>query len=212
MVSGLYGADDDVVVLSASNFNDTLFNQPQATFAEFYNSYCGACQRFAPTWKATAKSIQPWKRIVRCAAIDCASDENNEVCRKNEIMRYPTMRYYPPNYPAGPNKFGVNLDHLLVPELATLVKELTTHLVNETNGNADWPKFRKFNGKRWIDVFDGTADTVKVVYIVTDALPDFLPEQVALDHFDVEKVKVKLLDSANSKLIIVSKKLVDAQT
>lgn len=195
-----------MVVLSAANFNETLFNQPQATFAEFYNSYCGACQRFAPTWKATAKSIQPWKRIVRCAAIDCASDENNEVCRKNEIMRYPTMRYYPPNYQSGPNKFGTNLDHLLVPEMQVLIKELTTHLVNETNGDANWPKFRKFNGNHWTEVFEGTAESVKFVYVVTDALPDFLPEQVALDHMEDENVKVKLLDSANSKLITVSKK------
>lgn len=120
-------------------------------------------------------------------------------------MRYPTMRYYPPNYPGGPNQLGTNLDHLLVPELPALVRELTTHLVNETNGGPNWPKFRRFNGKRWIDVFDSLADSVKFVYIVTDELRDFLAEQVALDHMENEKIKVKLLDSANTKLITVSK-------
>jgi hypothetical protein len=125
-------------------------------------------------------------------------------------MRYPTMRYYPPNYQSGPNQFGVNLDHLLVPELATLVKELTTHLVNETHGNADWPKFRKFDSNRWVDAFEGVSDSVKFVYIVTDALPDFLPEQVALDHLDDENVKIKLLDSANTKLTKVSETSIDA--
>lgn len=118
-------------------------------------------------------------------------------------MRYPTMRYYPPNYEGGANRFGVNLDHLLVPELPALIKELTSHLANETNGGPNWPKFRKFNGKRWIDIFEGLSDNVRFVYVVSDALHDFLAHQIALDHMDDDKVKVKLLDSAN-KLITVS--------
>lgn len=143
---------------------------------------------------------------MRCAAIDCASDENNEVCRKNEIMRYPTMRYYPPNYPGGANQLGTNLDHLLVPELPALVQELTTHLVNETAGGPDWPKFRRFAGPRWLDAFDGLPESVKFVYVVNDALPNLLAEQVALDHMENEKIKVKLLDAANTNLITVSRK------
>ena len=114
------------------------------------------------------------------------------------------MRYYPPNYPTGPSQLGVNLDHLLLPEMNALVNELTTHLVNETNGGEKWPKFTRFNGAKWRDAFDGFPSTVKFVYIVTNALIDLLPEQVYLDHLDADTAKVKILDSANTKLITVS--------
>jgi hypothetical protein len=84
------------------------------------------------------------------------------------------------------------------------VKELTTHLVNETKGGNNWPKFRRFSGPRWSNVFDELPATVKFTYIVSDALPDLMPEQVALDHMEVKAIKVKILDSANTKLITVS--------
>lgn len=29
------------------------------------------------------------------AAIDCANDDNNPLCREYEIMRYPTLKFFP---------------------------------------------------------------------------------------------------------------------
>lgn len=200
-VSGLYGPTDSVLVLTSVNYREAIFNRPIASFVEFYNSYCGACQRFATTWKAAAQNVSSWKSVVQMGAIDCASDENNDVCRQYEIMRYPTMRYFPPHYPAGDKQFGLNLDHLLVPQNDELIDELTSHLVNETGGGAEWPKFNKFEGKRWTDIFDDAALDTKYVYVVNDDLPGYLPEQVILDHLPVDSVTVRIVDPETSDLI-----------
>lgn len=141
---------------------------------------------------------------MQMAAMDCASDENNDVCRKNEIMRYPTMRYFPPNYAHGSSQLGINLDHLLVPERDELIDELTKHLVNETKGGPEWPNFEKFNGKKWKQIFEGTSLDVKFVYLVSADLPGFLPQQVQLDHVNIDGVTVRIVDGENLTLIQVS--------
>lgn len=38
-----------------------------------------------------------WRDIVVIAAIDCAVDDNNPICREYEIMHYPTLKYFPIN-------------------------------------------------------------------------------------------------------------------
>lgn len=202
--SGLYSPADSIVILTASSIQDALFDRSFASFVEFYNSYCGACQRFAPTWKAVAKNVSSWTGIVQIAAMDCASDENNDVCRQFEVMRYPTMRYFPPNYSKGKKQLGTNLDHLLVPQIEELIDELTTHLVNETNGSADWPQFEKFEGLHWKELFDGAALDTKYVYIVNSELPGFLSQQALLDNVGVAHTAMKIVDG-NSPLVKVSK-------
>lgn len=204
MFLGLYSPSDSINVLTSANFEDEVFQRPFALFVEFYNSYCGACQRFAPTWKAVALNITKWNGIVRMGAMDCASDENNDVCRKYEIMRYPTMRYFPPHYAQGPSQLGINLDHLLVPQRDELIDELTKHLVNETNGGPEWPKFEKFEGKKWKQIFNGTSLDTKYVYLVSADLPGLLPQQVQLDHVGVDSISVRVVDGENLTLIQVN--------
>lgn len=180
-----------------------MFKRQIASFVEFYNSYCGACQRFAPTWKAVALNVSRWNGVVQMGAIDCASDENNDACRQYEVMRYPTMRYFPPNYAVGPKQLGINLDHLLVPTGDELIEELTRHLANETDGGPNWPKFEKFDGKSWQEVFSSAPLDTKYVYIVSDKLPGFLAQQVLLDHVGVDHVDVRVIDPEESDLIKV---------
>ena len=135
--------------------------------------------------------------------MDCASDENNDVCRKYEIMRYPTMRYFPPHYPHGPSQLGVNLDHLLMPQNDELIDELTKHLINETHGGPEWPNFKKFEGKHWKQIFESTSLDTRYVYVVSSSLPGYLPQQVQLDYVGVEGVSVRIVDGENLTLIQV---------
>lgn len=150
-----------------------------------------------------AKNVSSWSGIVKMGAIDCASDENNGICRDFEIMRYPTMRYFGPRYPKGPKQLGTNLDHLLVPEIGELIDELTKHLVNETNGGAEWPQFNKFDGKSWNDIFESASLDTQYVYILNENLPELLSQQVLLDHVAVDNAAVRIL-VANSKLVQVN--------
>jgi thiol oxidase len=177
---------------------DTVFNRPLASLVEFYNSYCGACQRFAMTYKEFAKNITKWNGVAQVCAIDCASDLNNDVCRQYEVMRYPTVRYFPPNYAFGNKHLGTHFEHSLVPNVENLTDELTRHIMNETNGESDWPKFDKFSGNQWNDIFDEIPLDTKYVYVVSDQLPGYLPQQVLLDNIAEEQISVKIIDSSSN--------------
>lgn len=117
-------------------------------------------------------------------------------------MRYPTMRYFSPQYPKGDNQLGINLDHLLMPELNELINELTTHLINETNGGPTWPKFDKFKGEKWSDVFEEAPAAAKYVYVINEELPVLTPQQVVLDHVG-SNTKVKIVDADTAKSLTV---------
>ncbi|RLU27096.1 hypothetical protein DMN91_000895, partial [Ooceraea biroi] len=61
---GLYNASDDVVILNATNFKANVYGSSKSWLVEFYNSWCGFCYRFAPTWKSLASDILFSKRCI----------------------------------------------------------------------------------------------------------------------------------------------------
>lgn len=188
-------------MLTVDNFNQTVYNRPIATFVEFYNSFCGACQRFATIYKAAAKEIEPWRRISDIAACDCANENNNALCRNMEVMRYPTLRYFAPKSKGG--SLGTVLDHLILPTLNVLIEEFTGHLVNETEGHEKWPSFSLFSGREWLELFDVLTDAdVKYIYVVSDALPALLAQQAVLDFVGNDDINVRIVDSTNKDLMV----------
>lgn len=54
---GLYNSSDSVVVLNSTSFKRIVHGSEHGCLVEFYNSWCGFCQRFAPTWKALAHNV-----------------------------------------------------------------------------------------------------------------------------------------------------------
>lgn len=56
--AGLYEAEDDVVILVADNFYQTVLLSNKAWMVEFYSSWCGHCVNFAPTWKKFATDVK----------------------------------------------------------------------------------------------------------------------------------------------------------
>lgn len=196
----MYGPQDHVTVLTSTNFNEVVFDRPVASFVEFYNSYCGACQRFSPVWKSLAKNVTKWGTFVQVCALDCATDENNDVCRQYEIMRYPTIRYFPPKYSRGDKQLGTNLDHLLIPKESALMNELVMLLQNETNGGPNWPKFKKFDGDEWNEIFDTIPSIIRFVYVISDELPETIAQQILLDYSSRDKITSRIVNTNNLKL------------
>ncbi|KAK5642762.1 hypothetical protein RI129_008929 [Pyrocoelia pectoralis] len=107
---GLYSPEDEVNILTAFNFKNEIYNKSRASLVEFYNSWCGHCQRFAPSWKALASNIRDWGDVVSIAAIDCNDDDNSQLCRDFEIMGYPTLRYFHENYREAQENIGVEVE------------------------------------------------------------------------------------------------------
>lgn len=138
--------------------------------------------------------------FVHIAALDCASDENNDICRQYEIMRYPTMRYFPPKYTKGDKNLGINLDHLLLPEPVVLLNELVLQLQNETNGGSNWPVFKKFDGDTWNEVLNIVPTHMKFIYMISDELPGTIAQQIILDYANQDNVVARIVQSNNLRL------------
>ncbi|XP_055351915.1 sulfhydryl oxidase 1-like isoform X2 [Paramacrobiotus metropolitanus] len=107
----LYNQTTDVgiAVLTAASFNQTLFppdaegaapaTGPLIWFVQFYNSWCGHCQRFAPTFKSLANHTLAWTRHLRLAVMDCALRDHAPLCNHYNVQSFPTMHFLPPHTP-----------------------------------------------------------------------------------------------------------------
>ena len=196
-VVGLYDSMDKVVVLNAGDFKELIFEQNIATFVEFYNSFCGACQRFSTIWKALADNVSGWRNTSQIAALDCSVDENNDICREFEVMRYPTMRYFPPYYKKeGEKQIGITMDHLLDPNMDDLIIEFAQKLQNETTVVPSWPNFTRFDGTTFKELYSNVPDTVEQIFLIVDDT-NIVPisTQVALDFSTSKIVRVRLVGS-----------------
>ena len=104
----LYSESDKPYIHILDNSNLTQFlaapdpnsKLPSATWVQFYNSWCGHCQKFSPIFKSLATDVKEWSSVVKLAVIDCAEDRNAEICRDFEIYMYPSLRYFPPSFQA----------------------------------------------------------------------------------------------------------------
>ncbi|XP_040819361.1 sulfhydryl oxidase 2 [Ochotona curzoniae] len=91
----LYRPGQDAVwVLDSGGVRSATTNSSAAWLVQFYSSWCGHCIGYAPTWRALAADVQDWAAAIRVAALDCADDKNQDVCRAYDIRFYPTLRYF----------------------------------------------------------------------------------------------------------------------
>ena len=98
-LSPLYtSADTGLVILDNSNFSSHLSHRQNGFFVEFYNTWCGHCIKFAPTFKEFARDVRNWSSVVQLAVVDCAEDRNHDICREYEIYMYPSLRFFASNY------------------------------------------------------------------------------------------------------------------
>ncbi|KAK7095392.1 hypothetical protein V1264_006805 [Littorina saxatilis] len=88
---GLYSSQDDVIILNKNNMEDRVYGKSKVWMIEFYNSWCGHCIKFAPTWRQFASDLRGWRRVVSVGAVDCANDDNLEICRDFDIEAYPSI-------------------------------------------------------------------------------------------------------------------------
>jgi len=81
----------EVVTLNSSNFKDTVENAPQV-IVKYFSPSCPHCIDLAPIYKDAAKDVREKNVRVIVAELDC--NENQEICQKEGITRYPTLKFY----------------------------------------------------------------------------------------------------------------------
>lgn len=197
---GLYTATDDVSIYTAHNFQKKLYGQKHGILLEFYNSWCGFCQRFAPSWKALATDLREWKHHVEIGAIDCSDEDNSPICRNFEILGYPTLRYFHENYAEGPKKLGTevkkgeNVDALRKYLVEQMLKEQT-----EGRG-ADWPVLLPYNKSDVNNLFEGLNERVKYAFVIIEPASNISAE-VTMDLHKVPQIIVRSVVENNTAFV-----------
>ncbi|KAH8284551.1 hypothetical protein KR018_004113 [Drosophila ironensis] len=166
--NGLYDDSDRVVRLSVHNFNGTVVDQKHAALVEFYNSYCGHCRRFAPTYKKLAEHLLPWSEVLLVTAIDCAVEENNGLCRNYEVMGYPTLRYLGPSFQPAPQHYGQNLMTQDLDEIRGILAGFVA-AENATGNNTFWPNFSPLaESDSASSLFEGLSSLKQYVAVINE--------------------------------------------
>lgn len=197
-VQGLYSPQDDVEILTSLNFRERVFNQPHASVVEFYNSWCGFCQRFAPSWKALATDTLPWKSMVSVGAIDCSDDMNSQLCREFEIMGYPALRYFHENYRTGIGRVmrkGNDLDELKY----ELMKEMVSE--QRIGRGLVYPNLLPYRHSTINNLFEGSDPRVVYAFLVVDDAATMYGAHLALDFANVPEIVIRYADFNSSDLI-----------
>lgn len=190
---GLYNASDRVFVLTVDNFDQTVYNQTHATEVEFYNSFCGFCRRFAPLYKEYAQNLYGWRNVLKVAAIDCAADDNSDLCRNFEIMSYPSLRYFPPFYENTTKNLGLHVEHAPMdvghPNLVTL-------LLNTTKKPEQWPTFTPVQYQSRDELFNNLGLSTKFLFLLYDTSNGTtVAQEVALDFSGMPEIHVRQIAS-----------------
>lgn len=190
---GLYNASDKVLVLTVDNFDQTVYNQTHASEVEFYNSFCGFCRRFAPIYKEYAKDLYGWRSVLKVAAIDCAADENSDLCRNFEIMAYPSLRYFPPFYENSSRHLGFEVKHA---PMDVGHANLVAFVLNTTHKPDNWPKFTPVHYKTTDELFNDLPVSIKYLFLLYDTTNgSTVAQEVALDFIEMPEIEVRQVAS-----------------
>uniref|UniRef100_A0A3P8U2L8 Quiescin sulfhydryl oxidase 2 n=1 Tax=Amphiprion percula TaxID=161767 RepID=A0A3P8U2L8_AMPPE len=88
----LYTEEDPLVILSSGSLRTTVSNSSSAWLVQFFSSWCGHCIQYSGTWKALAGDVQEWQEAISVGVLDCAQEENFDVCKEFSIKFYPTFK------------------------------------------------------------------------------------------------------------------------
>lgn len=198
---GLYSTDDDVEILTINNFNTKLYGQNKVWIVEFYNSWCGFCQRFAPSWKALATDVREWKTMVSVGAIDCSDEDNSPICRDFEIMAYPTLRYFHENYQAGPGNIGTEVQK--GDDVHSHRRSLLLTMINEQKEGRGsvFPNLLPYLYPNTNHLFDSVSPQIQYVFVIFENENSLYGPEVALDlHSISHNITIRYVLHNNTEL------------
>ncbi|XP_034872451.1 sulfhydryl oxidase 2 [Mirounga leonina] len=185
----LYRAGEDAVwVLDSGSVRGATANSSAAWLVQFYSSWCGHCIGYAPTWRALAGDVRDWAAAIRVAALDCAEEENHEVCRAYNIHFYPTFRYFKAftkDFTTGENFKGPDR------ELQTVRRTMIDFLQNHTDGDRP-PACPPLDPVRPSDVLSlmDSRDS-RYVAVLLESNSSYVGREVILDLLPYENIVVK---------------------
>ncbi|KAG5210999.1 hypothetical protein MJG53_005502 [Ovis ammon polii x Ovis aries] len=185
----LYRAGEDAVwVLDSGSVRGATANSSAAWLVQFYSSWCGHCIGYAPTWRALAADVRDWAAAIRVAALDCAEEKNQEVCRAYDIHFYPTFRYFKAftkDFTTGENFKGPDR------ELQTVRRTMINFLQNHTDSTRPpaCPSLDPIRPSDVLSLLDKRGDRYVAVLLEDDS--SYVGREVILDLIPYESIEVR---------------------
>lgn len=135
LTNGLYSSGDDVVELTAANFNEKVLQSKSLWLIEFYAPWCGHCKNLAPEWVKAAKAL---KGVVRVGAVNM--DQEQSVGAPYNIQGFPTIKIFGANKNSPSDYQGARTHQAIVDEalsqLRTMVKSRIGGGSSGSSGNS----------------------------------------------------------------------------
>lgn len=137
------------------------------------------------------------------AALDCANDDNNPLCREYEIMRYPEVRYFAPH--ENPPKMGVDVEK--GKDAEALRRNLLAKLRKEQQEGrgADWPNLTPFRSSEVKNIWEGMKPEAKFYFFVFEEADSYLGTELILDFRAEKSLIMRSVTSDNSLLCLMHK-------
>lgn len=204
---GLYSENDKLQILTKDNFNALVYRKPYSWLVEFYNSWCGHCKKFAPTWVEFSASVHNWQDVVRIGAIDCADDRNNDVCRDMEILAYPSLKFFHEQYEEGAGNIGQ-----LVKKGETS-HELTELLLSQMRSEQTlgrgktWPDISVQNFTNAAEIWNDIPARIEVVFLIFESVNSTTGSEIILDLSNIDNIKIFRLSNSSNLTKILNVKL-----
>jgi len=149
--------------------------------------------------------ISDWKDVIAVAAVDCANDDNNPLCREYEIMHYPMLKFIPAN--SKPDHMGVTVNKgKNVEEIRSTIIEILKKEHVEGRG-ASWPNITPYRNSDIKNLWKYVPKSVKFIILIFEDIDSFVGTEVILDLHQIDSVHVRSVLNQNeavSKLMGVS--------
>ncbi|XP_044051716.1 sulfhydryl oxidase 2 [Siniperca chuatsi] len=194
----LYTEEDPLVILSSSSLKPTVSNSSSAWLVQFFSSWCGHCIQYSSTWKALAQDVKDWQQTISVAVLDCAQEENFDVCKEYSIKFYPTFKYFRAHSPEtdrGTTYRGADREIQSVRQLMVNILQNHTKL--------DWPDhcppLEPYSSVQLLPLLGQRSDHYTAIIIEE---PDsYVGREVILDLLQYSGVEVKRALSSELPLL-----------
>uniref|UniRef100_A0A8D3D0Q8 Protein disulfide-isomerase A6 n=1 Tax=Scophthalmus maximus TaxID=52904 RepID=A0A8D3D0Q8_SCOMX len=162
-VCALYSSGDDVVELTAANFNREVIQSDGLWLVEFYAPWCGHCRSLAPEWKKAATAL---KGIVKVGAVD--ADQHGSVGGPYGIRGFPTIKIFGANKNMPEDYQGARSSQAIVDAAMNSLRSLVKERLSGKSGSSGYSKQGGGGGGNKNDVVELTDSNFEKMVLGSD--------------------------------------------
>lgn len=86
-------SNSNLVQLNASNFQESILDNPQVAMVAFIAPWCGHCQKLLPEWNDASRKLEDEEANVLMGVVDATEEES--LAQEYGIQGFPTIKIFP---------------------------------------------------------------------------------------------------------------------